>query len=724
MSLQAAAIRTLLAAELRMLLRDRRAIATSIVLPVLVMPLMLFASSWANRQRERTLAASTCRWVVSGSEAGAARAIVTAALDQAARRDAEAAPEEAAPAPGETAPATPKARARFEEAAETDARAALEAGRVHVVVEAATAAEARAAQARAGAEQAAARQERGEPEPAPPGGDAGGGGERPIDGAPALTLVYRADRDESSSAVWRLAGMLRENRNAARAEALRGRGFPVPLDEAGAVDETDLASEGQRAGSTLGRLLTLFILFLLLPGAAIVATDTLAGEKERGTLETLLTTAAGRAEIVVAKVLAVLGVTIAITLVQMGNLFVYVGLELVPLPAGLAAAVGPGVAVLLAVLFLPVAALVSGALLATSGRARTCKEAQFFFLPVFLLGLLPGLAPLLPGLPLHSPAVLVPIAGIALAVREILVGHFDWFMIAAAWLATAAAAAWTLRLTVRSLASESLVSGSGGDAAGGGSTPFERHVGRWFAALWAVLLMTSGYLGHADARLQAAVNILGLFLGTSVFLLWRYRLDPRAALALRAPRPAVWLGVLCGVPGTLLAGAGLFRLGESVFPVPTEVLEEFSRALLPDNTPLWSILVFLAVVPGVFEEIAFRGMLLHGLRRRFHPAVVVVVVGAVFGLFHMALFRLVPTAFLGMVFAAATLLTGSIYPAMVWHAASNAASLLAASAGLSLERLDTTTILAGTGVLAVSFWIFWRNRTPYPGLRPWRAPRA
>jgi hypothetical protein len=117
-------------------------------------------------------------------------------------------------------------------------------------------------------------------------------------------------------------------------------------------------------------------------------------------------------------------------------------------------------------------------------------------------------------------------------------------------------------------------------------------------------------------------------------------------------------------------------------------------------------------------------MLLHGLRRRFHPAVVVVVVGAVFGLFHMALFRLVPTAFLGMVFAAATLLTGSIYPAMVWHAASNAASLLAASAGLSLERLDTTTILAGTGVLAVSFWIFWRNRTPYPGLRPWRAPRA
>ena len=129
----------------------------------------------------------------------------------------------------------------------------------------------------------------------------------------------------------------------------------------------------------------------------MVAIDSIAGEKERGTLETLLTTAASRGEILVAKHLGVLAIALLITLLQSANLLVYVGLKLLPLPANLAAAVTPGTVALLFFMYLPVAALVASVLLLISGYARSYKEAQMYFMPVVLLGLVPALAPFLPG---------------------------------------------------------------------------------------------------------------------------------------------------------------------------------------------------------------------------------------------------------------------------------------------------------------------------------------
>ncbi len=128
-----------------------------------------------------------------------------------------------------------------------------------------------------------------------------------------------------------------------------------------------------------------------------MATDSLAGEKERGTLETLLTTAAGRTEIVTAKLLAVIIVALTTTVIQVGNLLVYVGFKIIPASAGFSAAIHPAATALVLVLFLPLAALAASGLLLVSGHARTYKEAQFMFLPVFLGGMVPALAAFLPG---------------------------------------------------------------------------------------------------------------------------------------------------------------------------------------------------------------------------------------------------------------------------------------------------------------------------------------
>jgi len=500
---------------------------------------------------------------------------------------------------------------------------------------------------------------------------------------------------------------------------LKAHGLSITMRQLAMTREVDLASKKQVAGLAVGRSLTLLLLLFILPSGAVVAMDSLAGEKERGTLETLLTTAVQRADILVAKGLVIVMVALIITLIQTANLLVYAGLKLLPVPVGLSAVVTPGVAVLLFILFLPMAALAANVLLLISGSARTYKEAQMYFLPVLLIGLLPALAPFLPGVSLRSIIVLVPIANLALAAKEILVGSFDWPFIALSWVVTCGAAAWLTRMGLGVLSAERLIIAGNTDAAEfkGGAALLERQVWIWFGVLWAALLIVGNYMEKADLRAQILVNLVVLLFGASCLMLRYYRLSPRIALALRPPRPAVWLGVLVAVPGGLLSALGLYRLANLVLPVSAKMTESFNEAVFPRGIPIVQLVFFLTVLPGIFEEIAFRGLLLHAWHRRLRPALLALAVGLAFGIYHMTLFRFVPTTCLGIMFAAVTLLTGSIFPAMLWHCLSNAAGILTFKLQIPETELTPACYFSGAGLLAVAFWIFWRNRTPYPGLR-------
>ena len=682
--------------ELRMMLRDRRTIVMSIVLPLAVMPIMLFASHAMNQRRERKLAETVYEFALTGPAAAEARAIIAGAGPG---------------GPGDDDAPEPSG---FREVEAGNPAQALADGALHFYVEARPAAEEIAAIEAA--------------TPAQPDADTPEDDELarlrelPPD-VLVLTTVYRADRDDSESGATRMRRLLAGARRALRAATLDEAGFPLPVASVARVAEVNLASEGQVAGLMLGRLLTPLLLMFLLSGSAVVAIDTLAGEKERGTLETLLTTAVARAEIVAAKHLLILTVAAAITVIQVGNLLVYVGFGLIPTTTNFAAAVTPVTAVLLLVLYLPVAALVASVLLVVSGHARTYKEAQLLFFPVFLVGMLPGLAAMVPALPLRSAIVLVPVANISVAVKDTLVGRTDWLFALLAWIVTAGAAAWAGRVATRALSTERLIAPVAAEAEEllGGPALFPRRVVRWFAVLWALTLIAGLNLEtRVDIRVQLAVNIVGLFIGGSVLMIRRYRLDVREALALRPVRPAVWLAVVMGVPAALLTGVGVSRFANLFLPVPRELIERFGQMLLPESIPFWQLLLFLTILPGLGEEIAFRGVLLYGLHRRLRPAGVALAVGLIFGLFHASLFRIFPTAYLGVILAAVVMLTGSIFPAMLWHAANNALGLMASEFGWEISGLEPLTYVEAAAVLALCFWIIWRNRTPYPGLRSWR----
>ncbi|HEX9885747.1 MAG TPA: ABC transporter permease subunit, partial [Longimicrobiales bacterium] len=602
---------TLFRYEIRMVVRDTRMILIAVVLPLVLFPGIILVMKLVGEREERRLEEAVYEYALAGDESEWGRAIVLEAL----RLDTEDTD-------------TTRAPARFEEVESANPDSLLRAGGIHVLVEAFSAAAYDSIRRDDLAWRDSARA-----------------------AVPTLRLGFRAQSDFSRNAQRRLQERILEVRSALRDSVYRVSGLPVEPALVAVVEADNTASAEREAGAFLGLALTPFLLFLMLSGGSIVAVDAISGEKERGTLETLLTTAATRREIVVAKQLAIVAVGLAVAAINVLNLLVYLVLGVFELPASFAVALSAVDLVLIFVLFVPLTVLVSSSLLLLSGYSKSYKEYQIYFFPLFLLFLFPSLASMLPGMDLRSAIAFVPVAGIGVAVREVMVGERDWLFLAVAFLSTAGTAAFAARLTERALSTERLITGAELDEADltGGPALFPRHVLKWFGVLWVVFFIAAMWYGEAlGIRGQLVFNLLVIFFGGSLLMIRRYRLSFREAFALRAPHPAAWLAVLVGAPSGFIVGIGLANLVNLyLFPVPESVLEAFGEVMLGEDMPLWQLVLFLAVMPGIFEELAFRGVLLHGLRKRMRPWLLCLVVGGVFGLFHVSLFRLIPTAYLG-----------------------------------------------------------------------------
>ena len=634
--------------DLRQLARNPRVLVFAVALPLVIWPLMWFLTSLTTERRQERIESRTYMYAVADDPRAAEHAADTRAwLERALAVVGE--DGQANDADTTAAPAV-----RFERIeAPDDFEAALDEEQLHVHV----------------AWEAGADDGSGEGVTQETFGNAG-------DAAQRIVLSYRADLDASDAAEGYLRRALERTRVEVREGRLAAAGFEVPPEDLLPVERIETASEEQTSGLLLGRILTAIIVMMMLTGGSIVATDALAGEKERGTLETLLTTAASRTEIVTAKNLSILTVAFATSVLNIANIVLWMQLDVIPAPAGLKLVIPVGAALLLLFLYAPAAVLLSSSLLLVSGRSKTYKEAQLLFAPVMLVSLAVAAIPVLPGIALRSAIVVVPIANLGVAAREILTGQYDWPLIVAAWAVTAAAAAVLARASVRALSAEKLITASDIDAADltGGPALFPRRVGRWFAVLWALLLVWQLNVGGGiDSRLLIVIN-MAIFGAAAWLMLARYRLPIRETLSLRAPPPAAWLGVLIGVPAGLLLADGVVRLASLAMPIPEEWIEAMAEAFGAD-IPVWQMLFFFAILPGIFEEIAFRGVLLHGLRSRFRPVQLVLVAGIAFGFFHVDLFRIPGTSFLGVLLVIAVLRSGSIYPAMAWHALHNALAL-------------------------------------------------
>jgi sodium transport system permease protein len=477
-----------------------------------------------------------------------------------------------------------------------------------------------------------------------------------------------------------------------------------------------------------------------LTGAFYPAVDLCAGEKERGTLETLLSSPARRSEIVLGKLATIMLFSSVTALLNLGGMvllgwMVFAGGFGLPPRSAL---------VWIPLALVPVTALFSALCLALAALARSTKEGQYYLMPLLLLTLPLAVVPAVTGMELNLGNSLIPVTGLVLALREALEGN-TWQ--ALVYLppvigVTLVSCALAIHWAVEQFNKESVLF---------------RESERLDLRLWVLRLIYDRQpTPPAGAAVFCGVLILALqyFLGAAVasptefggFVLVTLAMQlvvivlpavlltalvtssPRATLLLRLPPwrtvPAAVLLAVALQPLARGLEAAVLRL----YPFPQSVQEQLARHLgVLRDAPLWQIVLLLALVPAVCEELAFRGFILSGLRQNGSKWRAIAGAAVLFGLSHPILQQSLITCLVGLAIGLLAVQTGSLLPGIAFHFTHNAITLASTSLGDLPDRWPSLgfwfragesgrlefqwpAVAAGAALAAALLW--WFHRLP------------
>lgn len=491
------------------------------------------------------------------------------------------------------------------------------------------------------------------------------------------------DQEEARSATGyaRLTDMFTAVEDRWNAQRRRQLGVPDTFFEPFVIAGTNLASPS----SVLGQILPLILVLMTITGAIYPAIDITAGERERGTLETLLVCPVPVLDLIVGKFLVVTTIAILGATLNLASVCatVYFGgfNELITTTG---AGVPYGQLALILLCLVPFAVLMSAIMMAVCSYARTFKEAQNYVTPIILAVLIPGGVAALPATELTGIMLVMPVGNMVLLTRELLVGamvrtgDLVTVLLSTTLYATAAVAA-----AAKVFGKESVVFADVQSLRG----TFDRRLIRPSSkpsltmALVVTALLFPGWF-FLQSYLQTSrpngtdLMVLRktfafmpvLFVVLPALILRYWKVDLRRTFSLHRPP-------ILGVVGAVLIGATSWvfaveigLLQDAVFgmsDIAKDSAEALEKVLVSLAAP--EMLLLMAVIPALSEELLFRGFLLTSLRGPAGRTVSIITSAVVFAVFHFMLAKLPVTFLLGALLAWVCWQTRSIWPGMIVH---------------------------------------------------------
>jgi sodium transport system permease protein len=269
---------------------------------------------------------------------------------------------------------------------------------------------------------------------------------------PHVKVYYYSTEMRSENAVSRLEEIVRDYRNTVVEKRLGARGLSAATLKPVETKRENVASAQKVGGMRLAGMIPYFITLLCLMGAMHPAMDLTAGEKERGTMETILASPIGRGELVLGKFLMILTASLTTTVLSVasfGLTMVFAKSYMAQMTGGHAYTISLQSVASIFLLVLPLAVFFSGALMAISLYAKSYREAQSQIGPLMILVILPAVVAMLPGVELNARLALVPILNVSLVAKEILTGNFPWGLIGLVLVSSCVYAAVALSAAVK-----------------------------------------------------------------------------------------------------------------------------------------------------------------------------------------------------------------------------------------------------------------------------------
>jgi sodium transport system permease protein len=538
-----------------------------------------------------------------------------------------------------------------------------------------------------------------------------------------LSLFYDGGSDQSREGQKRVEQAFADVAKTIQSRRLASRGLVRDFIEPLKIKADDVAPPLRQGGWLLGQVLPMLICLLMIGATFYPAIDLTAGEKERGTLQTLLTAPISPTAIVVGKYMTVVCLGMLTALVNLSA----IGLVIlsVPLPDSVSGSLSFGFGwdvFLLSLVCLVLIGMVFGALMmAVAVTAKSFKEAQNYLTPLYLVCVFPLMLTSLPGIQLDEVTAALPLVNLALCIKQLLLGDLSTGLFFEVLVTTAAWITLAVVLATRVFRMESVLLGHDGVSA-----LFRRgdHRERTsprptlgeVSTLLGIVLLLIFYVGIAISEWPILVQIhltqWGLLLVPTLLLVKYLQVNPRLSLAWT--RPAGWAlfsAVLFGSGTWWVAMHAVGELGDGWTPVANPALEELARQFNElGSEPGSAILLFagVALAPAICEEFLFRGLVLGALRTRAGAVTSVTVSALLFALFHLNIYQLPTAFFMGLVLGSLTVACGSVWPAVLLHFLHNGLAL-----GFQLYNpvlnSSVATLFTFTPLLGLIILVFMRN---------------
>ena len=498
-------------------------------------------------------------------------------------------------------------------------------------------------------------------------------------------IYINSSIEDDTEASNRLENILKEHKEELVKEGVAAAGLEVDqILEPINYEVVDVAEKEQVVGYLLGTILPFILIIGILSGAIYPAIDIMAGEKERGTLETLLTLPITNLELVIGKYLAVALSTIVTALLSIVSILFSMVFIFLSNKEALGAnsfsfnvnqLILPFIITLVClVIFSMIIAAIS---MCVCSLAKSFKEAQNATTPVMLIGMVLSYSSMIPNLELNNITANIPVVNVVLLIKSVLTFRYDLSLMAMVMISNIVFVMLSVWLLSKLFNSEEVLFGNGK-----GFSFLEKRSNIKKGTMptvsdgvmvYGVALLLLLYVGSYVQLKFGFFGLIGnqiIFLVISISLSIYIKTDFKKVYSLRIPSIKSILGGISLWAGIFIVMILIGNILMFLFPQSQEVAKGLEDILIMKDSFLLNLLV-VAVAPAIGEEVLFRGFIFSSFKGEKSYKRAIILSGILFGLMHMDFIRIIPTTCLGIATAYAVYKSGSIFIPMLMHFLNN-----------------------------------------------------
>ncbi len=475
---------------------------------------------------------------------------------------------------------------------------------------------------------------------------------------------------------------------------LRKEAFDKLFDDSeGVLSPVDISVESistseQNAGSLIGMILPFILIISILTGAIYPAIDATAGERERGTLETIMTLPVKKSDIMISKFMSVSTIAVFSAFLNLLSMFamtlyMYKTFDMQNLgfrdfdfklfiPAFLSL-----------LICLPVFSMFSSAVsLCVCIFAKSFKEANNITSPILIIFMFAAMASVLPNVELSHATAFIPVTNISLLIKSVFSLDYDYHLMLIVLLSNLVYCILLVIIMSTLFSSEEVLFGEGVN----GVHLFENYANQkrgqipsygdlifLYVALLLIMVFTSSMLvlkWGLWGSISVQVVILVIPLLYAIYL----RCDVKELYSLHLPKITELLGAVFLWVGGFLTNQILINALAKLIPSMVENSDSLNSTIF--EAGFVPALIIVGICPAIAEEAAFRGFLFGTLKHRTKIWIAIVVSAAAFGLYHMNFLQFFTGLYMGCFMAYMVYKSRSIVTSALFHLLNNSISVI------------------------------------------------